>query len=171
MANPCFCGCSLKTGTLIFAIIEMVVAAILFFGFLIFGGFVIGGAVGAANESEDKETWGAGIGVLIAIILVVLIVLAFKFYLGLTLKRGADQEDLRKCRIWFIVSAVLFGFSICGLVRNIAIGQDAAHLLATFLGLGYEAFAMWVVYEFMNELKSGRTFDTSYNNAGGVLKV
>lgn len=172
MANPCFCGCSLKTASLIIAIINMILAAISFFMILIWIGILIGAAVPAATKVENGVFVGATLGALISILIVVLIVCIFEFYLALTLKHGADQEDLRKCRIWLIFSAVLFVIEIIfKMVLIIIRGAGPIEYVIFSINIVYCAFSMWVVYEFMTALKSGQVFDTPAASARGTGQV
>jgi len=169
MTNPCFCGCSLKTATLIVAVLDMIGAALLGIVALVFGGITIGALVGVADQvkDDDKPMYGAAAGVVVAGFVVLLLVAIGKFYLGLTLKRGADQEDLRKCRIWFIVTAVLFSLGVVVVFFNIISGHPVVNTVPNAIALLVEAFCLWVVYEYMVELKCGATF----NNAPATMKV
>jgi len=163
----------------------MIAAALLFFVALIFTGILIEVAIVVTTNSNFSAP---GIGPGIAVLIVVLIVSVFMFYVGLTFKRGVEQEDLNKCRIWFIVTAIFYDIGVFLITVSILViivlsgvstGIRFVGLFGFLIGFGllvYNAFSLWVAHEFMNELKSGgQTFEGSvvYNNTntGGDGKV
>jgi len=185
MANPCFCGCSLKKSCVTIATINMIESSLLFYVTLIGGAVLIGfGDTAASEEAWEYNVlfWAEfGVGAAITFIIVFLIVFVLLFYFALTLRRGAEQENLKKCRIWFNVTAILF--VILRIIKMIPLGFVVLPLLYSFtrflildnevyifgclagFGLVYNVFSLWVVYEFMNTLKTRQVIDTvaSYN--------
>jgi hypothetical protein len=65
------------------------------------------------------------------------------------------QRDIRNCKIWLIVTLILTIIDIISYVINGAAGTVyAANITFSSLALIYNIYMMWVVYAFIQELKS-----------------
>jgi len=171
VTNPCCCGCSLQTGTKAVAIVNIVFSGI-FCAILLLGvlGFGVIAASDSARDTDSIRREGPDpteVKILLIATCIGLAVSAFQLSTSIVLLIGASQRHLGKCRFWYIVTMVFFVLFIVKSAGEIVMAgmgggasAAAASLFGFLVGFVIEGYQLWVVYNFIEELKEGGPNDT-----------
>jgi len=146
--------CSAKTFALIFGVLDMVFSSIFALGILVFFSAKIGMLSGILAQDDIStllrmET-GQTLGVMVGLCIALLLLCIGKFYLGLTLWKGADKNDYRKCRVWLIATAIMLVLNVV-----VSVGVNPATWRNMVGAVIYETFRMVVVFQLIQKIQSG----------------
>jgi len=148
-----------KAASLTIAVLDMIFASLTaMISVAVFATYIgtsVAELTSATLSDEDRVTTGQTLGLLIAVSVGVLAICFGKFYLGLMLWKAANCDDYRKCRLWFIASAVVFAFNLLG---SLAISSPWYSIA---INLGYQTLSLAIVNRFMEELKNGRKIENT----------
>jgi len=142
MVSPCCC--SLQAGTKAVAILQII-------GSIVWIILSVLTMLGAKQHFDQQGKSMPAAVIAIGVIIILMFVLGL--ILGIVLLMGANARDLRKCRIWFNVTLVITIISIISIVFS-AFSAGGANIQGVIQVL-FSIYFLWVVYAFMEEIKSG----------------
>jgi len=189
MAVPNPCCCSLRTGTQIVAIVNIVLTGLSLFFLalpLFAAGVIVAAAAGGNLKTEDGEAISFAVVLIVFIILLVVVLLTvLSLISSILLLVGANKRHVGYCRFWIIVTLVFLCLYITNTIMTASLGkfkeedEDAhtakkmnlvANVISTLVGVLIVLYEVWVVYAFIDELKrnerEGNTA-VAYSASGG----